>query len=346
MLNVMFELVKTRKSYLKEKIASLESFSGDYGDIWNAATFKEKPSSIAGVDGSMNSKEFQDFVLYGVSSTAVVNNGSGLTSRNYGDIDIMPPSFFLRDRVRLRMSIFELKTGINTLNDGKVEYLLLDGSLIGSIVRPAAFESRLGYEIKNELNEKYSPLFKECNFNEVEVHTDKFKEIYSSYGENRFAVSTYIEYLEHLSTLAYLLENHGNKVIAISKESTSNYIFEGWLPDIAIFNLASKKEGRSDIYKRSMDTEIKTSFPILEDFFRCITFNLLYARFQDNKPLLRIETMNNEIDEIMSRIKNECVEGYPFILKKAHYDVIIKNQDIENIYNSLGVFRRERREML
>lgn len=347
MLDVMFELVKTKKKALREKIESLEIFPRDYGNIWNDATFKEKSASVAGVDGSMNYKIFQDFALYGVSSTAVVNDGNGLINCNFGDINLMPPNPFLRDRIRLRMSIFELKTGINALVDRKAEYLLLDGSLIGNIVRPPAFESRLSYGIKNELIDRYSFLIKNCNFKEVEVYTDRLEdEISSNYRKKRFEVFTYIEYLEHLSTLAYLLENHGNKIIAISKESTSHNIFEDRLPDIAIFNLVSKKEGRSDAYKVAIDVETKTSFPILEKFFRDISFNLIYARFQDNKPILRIETMNPETEEILALIKNECVEGYPFILKKAHLDVLIKNQDIENIYNSLSVFRKERREML
>jgi len=49
---------------------------------------------------------------------------------------------------------------------------------------------------------------------------------------------------------------------------------------------------------------------------------------------------------IISIIKRDAVEGYPYLLKKAHQDVIIRHKDINDLSKILGLYEKTGREML
>jgi len=341
MLDVMYEIARKKAGDLKDRIQGFETITAPPG-VWQEKHFRDIPLVVAGVDGSMNILPFQDIALYAVSSTAVVDTGNGLDTRGYGDVNVMPLHPFIRDRVRIQMLTYELKAGLSALNS---DYLLLDGSFLGYLVRPAAFETAPPQGVKEEIIKTYFPQIQGQDFTQPLLAADRFRdEIAQRYPEQSFEVQTFLEYLEYLAVLAHLLE-HGN-IASISKTSNSHNIFRGVLPDIAILELTSRQEGQTRVFPVKLDSELKRGFPVLDGFFKNLEFNLVYVRLEDGGPILRVETPSHEVEELLGAVKHGCVEGYPFILKKAHQDVVIKDRDIEAIWNSLGEFREPRRRML
>ena len=109
-------------------------------------------------------------------------------------------------------------------------------------------------------------------------------------------------------------------------------------------------EGYSRPIYVPINERLKREFPILDDFFRDLTFTVFYARMKDRKNMLKFELPRRvdekEIESIIASIKNINVEGYPYILRKAHRDVIIRNADIERMVSMFGLLDRTGREML
>ena len=158
-----------------------------------------------------------------------------------------------------------------------------------------------------------------------------------------------MESLEHLMALKQLLQNK-EKIIAISKTSTSNDIFHTNIPDIAILEMATKGEGFTKPYYRKVDSSVKHDFPIHNEFFTNLWFTIVFARLKDNKNVIKIELPyhadEKEIRNILSILKSNSTDGYPFLLKKAHNDVVIKNKDMARLSNILEFMEKTGREML
>ena len=74
---------------------------------------------------------------------------------------------------------------------------------------------------------------------------------------------------------------------------------------------------------------------------REIPITLFYARFGKNHPVLKFEYIGEPdveyVKEIMNGLAFSIVEGYPYLLKKAHNEAIIRNRDIEQIARILGI---------
>ena len=61
---------------------------------------------------------------------------------------------------------------------------------------------------------------------------------------------------------------------------------------------------------------------------------------------LPYEADEDEIRKILSDLKRDSVEGYPYLLKKAHNEVVIKNKDIDGLSKIIGFYEKSGREML
>jgi NurA-like 5'-3' nuclease len=159
----------------------------------------------------------------------------------------------------------------------------------------------------------------------------------------------YLENLENLMVISRLLKA-GQKIVAISKTSTNNEYFGLDIPDMALFDRNHRKQGYSKPIYPKVSTKVKHDFPVENDFFRSITFTIFYARFEDNKNLLKFElpyeASEEEIKNLLSILKSNCTEGYPYLLKKAHNDVVIKNRDMERLLRMMGFIEKDGREML
>lgn len=160
---------------------------------------------------------------------------------------------------------------------------------------------------------------------------------------------SFLETIENLIALKHLLKNK-RKIVAISKTSSSNGLFHANIPDMAILDRFTSKEGFSKPYYRKVSSKVKRDFPIGNDFFRELTFTIFFARLKDNKNIIKIElpyyAKEEDIKKVLSDIKRDSTDGYPFLLKKAHHDVVITNQDMVSLSNIIGFLDKSGREML
>ena len=140
------------------------------------------------------------------------------------------------------------------------------------------------------------------------------------------------------------------RIIAISKTSSSNEIFHANIPDMAILDGLTRKSGYSEPYYRKVTYKTKHDFPIENEFFRELWFTIFFARLEDNKNIIKIElpfyAKEDDIKQVLSAIKSNSTEGYPFLLKKAHKDVVISNQDMNSLSKIIGFLDKSGREML
>lgn len=154
--------------------------------------------------------------------------------------------------------------------------------------------------------------------------------------------------IENLESIYHLLKRHEN-IIAISKTSTSNQLFDQDIPDIAVFEEHSQKEGYSTPYSINVG-DLKRELPVKNSFFKDMAFTIFYARLEDHKNLLKFEVPHiagsTDIKHILSVLKSTTVNGYPLLLKMAHNEVVIKKSDIETLAQIVGFMEKRGREML
>ncbi|MCE7698781.1 MAG: DNA double-strand break repair nuclease NurA [Methanobacterium paludis] len=159
-------------------------------------------------------------------------------------------------------------------------------------------------------------------------------------------------------------DNSENKIIYIPQNFLNNQLTEAD-PDSFSYKLISdilksdedmaifdkfKKEGYSEPKYLNVSKRVKRDFPVCNEFFRSLTFTIFYARLEDHKNILKFElpyrATEDEIKNILSVIKGNSVEGYPYLLKKAHNDVVIRKTDIERLSKIIGFLEKSGREML
>ena len=58
------------------------------------------------------------------------------------------------------------------------------------------------------------------------------------------------------------------------------------------------------------------------------------------------EIDKSQLEELLERISYTSVDGYPYLLKKAHKDVVIRNSDMDRITGGLGIIEKTGREVL
>jgi len=58
------------------------------------------------------------------------------------------------------------------------------------------------------------------------------------------------------------------------------------------------------------------------------------------------EIDEKEVKEILENLKSISANGYPYLLKKAHSEVIIRKKDMEHLVRVFGLVEKIGREML
>ena len=108
----------------------------------------------------------------------------------------------------------------------------------------------------------------------------------NDFKENKESM-IYLENLENLLVISEFMTKK-EKIVAISKTSTSTEYFNSEIPDIAIFDMYSKKQGYSKP-RYSNVSDVKRDFPVRNEFFKSLTFTIFYARLEDHKNILKFE---------------------------------------------------------
>ncbi|OWT32928.1 hypothetical protein BGI41_05045 [Methanobrevibacter sp. 87.7] len=305
MLTSLYEEAAKKRGIIKEEIEEIDNSNFDINKFWNFDYIEPSNNNelkIAAGDGSYSSKKFLGFNIYAVAALGLIFDGKKLDSIENVELDATYHQKFFTDKLRAKMSIFEIENAISAINDKKVDYYMIDGSLLGDIIRPAPNDTEL----------------------------QKL-------------------YIEKLDNLVKILK-YKRKMIAVSKTSTANEYFGSNIPDMSIFERFNKMEGYSNPIYINVDNQVKREFIIHNTFFKSLNFTIFYVRLDDYKNILKVELPykadKDEVEEIISIIKRDSIEGYPYLLRKAHQDVIIRHKDIIDLSKILGLYEKTGREML
>ena len=199
----------------------------------------------------------------------------------------------------------------------------------------AEFESRLGMR-------KYGLAFPEIRDSLKLVELPKKEDI------NR--VEEYNLHLASVEKIILLKEilQYRKRIISISKTSSDNELFHWNIPDIAFLDKFTQKQGMTIIKYRTVYE--KAAFPFYNDFFKSLTFTVFYVRLQDSKNVLKVElpykATKEEVFEIIRKINVLSVQGYPYLLNKAHNDVVITDKNMKELIKIAKIYESTNREVM
>ncbi|MBZ9570520.1 DNA double-strand break repair nuclease NurA [Methanobrevibacter sp. TMH8] len=369
MLESLYSVAIKKKGTIVEEIENYEDKDFPISKFWKDEEVPKYEDSltIAAGDGSKHEKKFLSFYFYAIAAETLIYNNE-LVKIESSDINTMLHGKFSKDRIRNYMGLFEVKNALKAIKTHDIDYYLYDGSLLGDLIRPYPLEKQIPQDIRFDvLDFAEDELNKEINNienHEVEIYSSKLvkndlkTKLDDIKAKNGFSyienIENYLENIEKLLALANLLK-YKDKIIAISKSSIATDYFDNFdtnIPDIAIFTKYTQDTGYSfpPRYLSAETDQFKREFPIENDFFKSLNFTIFYVRLEDNKNVLKIELPYKadeaKIKEIISVISRDCTEGYPYLLKKAHHDVVIKKKNIEQLSNIVGIYEKSGREML
>lgn len=358
MIEDILEFVVENKARLIEKIDKLKTETEEekIEDKWIKYIPQEKDGiNLAAEDGSLNYIEYKGFVLYALAAEAIGHiNGELIIEKNV-DVDLLHPYRYTEDRIRFYMSTMEKKTALKLLNKHNMDYLLLDGSILGDLIRPAAFEHTPSTKEREYIENTYLEIIRKSlknkEFSRI-ISKNFVWEIFEDVKDKPLDSVIYLEYLENLLTIKELL-NYENVVVGISKSSrTTNYFPKSRVPDIALFERVCREIGFSKPIKVKLEyiDRYKRRFPIMDKEIREVPLSLFYARFGKNSTVLKFEYVGEpsieKAKEILDSLQMGIVDGYPYLLRKAHREVMISRRHIEHIAKVLGLYEKTGREML
>jgi|TARA_B100000959_G_C14934323_1_gene605057 NurA-like 5'-3' nuclease len=339
MLDLTYETFAKNKIRIKRRINELKRKNSllKYSNKWNKLNIEPLNLVIGAEDGSANHKKYKSIVFYAVNAMAVIYD-ENIKEYKCSDVDILNPYYDIENRLSLYRSILELKASLQVLD--KVDLFLIDGSIFSDLVISRDFGKGLKQEEVDEVKDLL-PLFEKD-----EGTTIKSKEIINELNWDSSQQIAFLEYLEYLSCLQKILARGHKKLIGISKTSMRSDLNEG-IPDMAIYEEITKDSGYS---KPTSNSLIWKKFPIYQDFFRSFVFTTCCTRLENNKGVLMAEfpreIPDNEVEDILSAIKSTSVMGYPYLLRKAHRDVVITNREMQKFAISLGIVEKTGREVL
>ncbi len=353
MLDSLYEKTLRKKDYINEKIEAYFKEVEFDRSLWIKRSISDgkKDVTLAGGDGSLNKKRFLSFIFYAVDAECLIFNQRGLKRVVCSEVDLIPHHRHVEDRLRNYMGIFELKTALKALEQYDIDIYLFDGSILGNLIRPFPLENELNVDIKENIKLKFiDSLKKELKNGKLEISAQILGEnLKNERILNKVEAMIYLENLENLLVMHRLLD-HKRKLVSISKTSTRNDYFKHDIPDISIFQWIDKGTGYSLPKCLDLSVEVKRDFPIRNDFFRDLKFTIFYARLEPFKNILKFElpykANEEDVIDVLETIKNNSTLGYPYLLKKAHNDVVIRNKDLNNLSNIIGFLEKSGREML
>ena len=360
MLKSLYVKALNNRIYLKPEPEKNEDFT--LKDRWFDRPFakSKKEFSIAAGDGSFNIKKFLMFNYCPVSAEALIYDGD-LKNIEQSEIFEMDHISFLRELIPNYMSIFELKCCLKAINEYDVDYYLFDGSILGDLQNHYPKGAKQPSDMK-KLTQGELKLF-EDDINDLSSLDLSFpnikRNIYAhvSKGEGGFkdyemddVYNLYLSSVEKLLVLKQIL-NKRNKIISISKTSSNNDLFHSKAPDIGILDQLTEKQGISKIIHKKVEKSTAIPFPVYNEFFNELWFTIFYVRLKENKNVLKVELPyyvndDDEITEIIEIIKRDSAEGYPYLLNKAHNDVVITNNHVDELLKISRIYETTNREQL
>lgn len=355
MLNSLYEKAIAKRGFIKD-ITSESDIDSQLEYKWFDRPIDESKSdfSIAAGDGSFNKKKFLTTNFCAVGAESIIYDGD---IKKIDDSDIFDISHvtFLDELLSNYMAIYELKCALRAIRDYDVDYYMIDGSILGDLQNAFPRGSKMPPKLKDNLDEsllaeferrlsvrKYGLVFPEIR--------DSLKLVELPKKENTNKLEEYNLHLASAEKIILLKEilQFRKRIISISKTSSDNELFHWNIPDIAFLDKFTDKQGMSIIKYRTVYE--KAAFPFFNDFFKSLTFTVFYVRLQHNKNVLKVElpykATKDEVFEIIRKINVLSVQGYPYLLNKAHNDVVITDKNMKELMKIAKIYESTNREVM
>ncbi len=355
MLNSLYEKAIAKRGF----IHSIDSDSNVESQLeynWFDRHIEESADDfvMAAGDGSFNKKKFLTSNFCAVGAESIIYDGE---IKKIDDSDIFEISnvSFLDELLGNYMAIYELKCALRAVKEYDVDYYMFDGSILGDLQnafpRGAKLPSKLKDNMDDVLLNEFERRLEKRNFGLAfpEIR-DSLKLMELPKKENSNKVEEYNLHLASIEKIILLKEilEHRKKIISISKTSSDNELFHWNIPDIAFLDKFTEKQGMTVIKYRQVHQ--KAAFPYFNDFFKRLTFTVFYLRLQDNKNVLKVElpykASKEEVFEIIKKINTLSVQGYPYLLNKAHNDVVITDRNIKELLKIAKIYETTNREVM
>ena len=310
--------------------------------------------TIAAGDGSFNKKKFLTSNFCAVGAESIIYDGE-IKKIDDSDIFDIPNVSFLDELLGNYMAIYELKCALRVLKEYNVDYYMFDGSILGDLQNayprgaslPPKLRDNLDDALLNEFERRLNLRKFGLVFPEIRDSLKLMELPKSDDFDKMEEFNLQLASIEKIILLREIL-NYRKKIISISKTSSDNELFHWNIPDIAFLDKFTKKQGMSIIKYRKVFS--KAAFPFYNDFFKELTFTVFYVRLQDNKNVLKVElpykASKDDVFRIIEKINVLSVQGYPYLLNKAHNDVVITDRNIKELLKIAKIYETTNREVM
>lgn len=343
-------------------------------------TKEKQEKKFAAIDGSFNKSKYMAGYVFAITSQTIISKRPNEIIKDSAISDVQAISLIHNRKIdkilSARMNILELKSSIDTLKKHQdLDYLLMDGSIRGTllnfqtgynipreimnylVIRSSIFDD----ELKKDEISLESTTQKNQNEILIEIEEKMNKEEFNAdFEEIKEDVLFYLESLEQLSCINYLLNNYKNKIICVSKTSSTKSVFNEIIPDSAVIEYVCPKSGltkpnyldANKLVRYQEERKIIVDYPIHGHSLSNNIYTTFFAKLEDRSNVLKLEIPykiddKEEIKSILNDLHSISIEGYPHILKKAHDEVKITSKYMKRLERYLGMnMHKTGRDML
>ncbi len=346
-------------------------------DSYNEYTFdkKQQDKTFAALDGSSNSKKYMACFIYALGSQSIVSkpNENVTKESQGGDVNVISTihDSHINSLLSNRMAILELKGTIDTLqNHPELDYMLIDGDITGKL-RNLRIRNELDDYSKDYLNNETRSILASFENHDFEIENTAFlrkhrvlyelrQQIEEYENTDEKSIMDYFEKLELLTCIHYLLKEYSDKIIGVSKTNSTTRFYNGQIPDAATIEYTCRESGYTVtqvdpgvkmIIVDNNGKKLQINYPLYNRELTDQIFTTFFTRLDDNSNVLKIELPykledDDKIIELLNDLYSISIDGYPYILKKAHDEVVIRDRDMLDITYKLGILARTGRDML
>ncbi|HIH64071.1 MAG: hypothetical protein XD44_0723 [Methanobacteriaceae archaeon 41_258] len=228
-LGALYEAAELRRNELRAYLDSKLDALPDAYEYWFCHEGGDDSLSTAALAAASGVSELSGLRLTAIN-TEVISDSDEIIEGSL--LDVLKPHAGLKDRVRNLKAICEFRNSINAVNELKPDLLLMNGSLMGTVLRPVKYDGILGTDVKTWIRKNCLKKITNST-DELSIHSRSFDGILRDTFRSYKPV-VYLEGIEGLISIWKLLRKTKD-IIAVSRRSTMSDIFED-MPDITVFN--------------------------------------------------------------------------------------------------------------